>query len=620
MLSKPRPLLAFCTLLVITGLLGPRAARAGEQQNIAHYRNERLQRGARVLPTAATLEYRAALAELKKGNRAAAERRLGEAIQLNPNQPDAYFTLAALKARRLDFDAAVVLVNAFRMCLRSFSFQSLFALNLVVFVPYVLLLVSAIVCLSLAVKYLPFAAHKIRELIEKRFRAACPGLTAYLLLLLPLAFVPSVIVALAYITIVCWMFMYRREKALVFMLLVPFILLGLSGNALGLIDPIADPRSLTSLIAKGNDAPGSASLIDSIEGADAEGLEAEASVALGLLNQRHGNYLSASRHFFEAVSLAPDNAIGYINLGNLHFLQGDYEKAVEGYRKAESADPRDPVIQHDLAQAYIKLLLMKEASQALERASTLRIDDVKSTYTREALKRSVVLPRTFSSREMWKIAEVEGTRYADHFIDERMKPLTRFGSRTSGWILLCALVTAIVLSRAIAPWKLTFQCSNCGALTCVNCCSEEHDMSLCKGCAEVVHGITSEKVIDALLRQRRQSVLVSRRKPLRLLHILVPGLRDMSYGKILRACGLAGLFSLSVVQLFTKGYIVDDPAVITNVTPMWKTIVPAAGVFYSYLQSIFTRHNYEFKTRRARKAGSRSREIKAESLGGTRAA
>ena len=57
-------------------------------------------------------------------------------------------------------------------------------------------------------------------------------------------------------------------------------------------------------------------------------------------------------------SKSPNGSMGYVNLGNVYFIQGQYEKALEGYRKAESIDPEDPVCQYNLAQAFIKTLLI----------------------------------------------------------------------------------------------------------------------------------------------------------------------------------------------------------------------------------------------------------------------
>ena len=60
----------------------------------------------------ARLSYRRAVLELQQGNVEAAEEHLRQALKFDPRYPDAYFTLARIKARQFDVEAPVYLALA----------------------------------------------------------------------------------------------------------------------------------------------------------------------------------------------------------------------------------------------------------------------------------------------------------------------------------------------------------------------------------------------------------------------------------------------------------------------------------------------------------------------------
>lgn len=610
---------AICTFLCAVLLaLTAADALASESENIARYRRQELRAGAKTLPVLSRLAYRDAIASLGSGNMELAEKQLLESLDYDPQFVDPYFTLAQVKLRQIDPDAAIYFVQAFVTIAKSFRTQSLLIINLFVAIPYVLILVCLIVSVAMTGKYLPFAAHRLKELLQKRFHAALPGVSTNLMLLLPVLLLPGFVVAIAYLTLICWLFMYRRERFLMSMLFLPFIAFGVFGSFLRPLTPLSDPKSLTSLVAYANESAGDPRLIQAIDRAEVEGLEAQKNTALGLLYHRSGQYSDAADYFFRAISLQPKSGRDYINLGNVYFRQGLYEKALEGYRKAEDIEPMDPVGQYALAQAYIETMLMKEASQSLQLASALGLERVKSSYAKGALLDVPVLPKTLSNAELWRMAYVESRHVQGDILNDLLWSFSRSPREASGWFLLATLIAAMILSAVVDPSKLTFQCSNCGKLTCESCCNTDREMYLCRECAGTIEGVTSEKVSEALLRQKRQAVVVSRRKSSRFVTTLFPGMRDISYGRISRGFLLATLFSLGVVEVFSRGFIIKDDLSLIGTVPLWKTITPVAAIVLAYLMSFFTKPQYSFRAYRPKK--SRIKEISGETRGKARVA
>ncbi|MFH1755900.1 MAG: tetratricopeptide repeat protein, partial [Candidatus Latescibacterota bacterium] len=298
--------------------------------------------------------------------------------------------------------------------------------------------------------------------------------------------------------------------------------------------------------------------------------------------------------------------------GNVYYLQGDYAKALEGYRKASALDSLDAVCQYNLAQAYIKTFLLAESSDALKRASSSGIENVKQSYAANALKYFPVYPKMFSDRELWQISKIDGETYSGGHLWNILLPVTHFTPRTSAWLLSGALLFVLIIYRFVDRRKLTFQCANCGELTCENCCKDEDGRGFCESCAEVIEGVSSEKVISALLRRRRQAVIVKRRKSVRLLTSLIPGVRDIYYGRILRGTVIAGLFSISLILLWSRGMIVKDWNTIVTYIPLWKYIVFAGSGLAALLLSVLSKPPYDSKSFRSRGARGCMKEHRLE--------
>lgn len=589
-------ILAFCTFgaaMLHYGDARGGAPKLGE--NFTYYKKTQVQWGAMTLPLAAQLNYEAALYEIKAGNRDKAAVHLEEAIKLNPRYADAYLTLSRVKFRSLDPDALYYLVEGFRTMFGNFSSQSLLVVNAALYAVLLLVFVASIVFFSLALRYLPFLAHRISELLNTRFRAAFPRLSAYLVILVPFALLPGFVYGACLLILVTWYFMHRREKFAVIALVAPFILLGLLTDKIQQINPLADPGSFTNLAARASDSPGNTALIKAIENRTIPGLEAEKHNALGLLYLRQENYDDAAAHFLSAIERNGGNIMGYVNLGNVYYLQEMYEKALEGYRKAAQINDDDAVGQYNLAQAYIKTLLMAESSTALKKASAGGIDEIKLSYAEVVRPGVQVYPKTFSNRDLWRIASIESQGQEGNFLADVLRPITRTSAGSSALLLAAALLAAVILSRVFKDRHLSFQCSNCGELTCEGCCTHTGASYLCPACAQVIQGVSSDKVIEALLRQRRQAVIVKRRKTIRVLTAWVPGVRDVYYGRLTRGVALALLFSASVVFLWTKGFIVKDWNSLVTAVPLWKWIIPIAGTTLTYVLSFFSKQYYEVR-------------------------
>ena len=597
---------AFCTIFFLAPVI---AAADGQQSSAGHTnytaRLDLRPTGAQTFPLTAQLSHRRALQALESGNTEEAEQLLVKALEMDPGYAGPYFTLTRIKAQQLSSDTFYYLSKALITVATNFHYQRLMVLNAILFFLFFAAAMASVFCLAFTIKYLPFVAHKLKEMLVKRFDIALPRLSTYLLLLIPFALLPGFVTGIAVLIVFSWGFMLKREKLLTVVMVLPFLATGFFSGHINRFAPAADPTSLSSRIAAANQAYGDPRLIAEIEGIPAGALKIEKDLTLGLLHLRAENFMPAASHFLEAIAEDSDNQMAYVNLGNVYYLQGEYNKSLEGYRKAAALDTTDAICQYNLAQGYIKTLLLAESSLALRSASASGIEKIKQSYAPAALKNFPVYPKPFSAGELWRITAVESETYQGGGLDNVLVSLTRFTSRMSAWILLVALILAVMIFHFIDPRRLTFQCTNCGELTCNDCCSEDRGGYYCQGCSEAIDGVFSEKVIDALLRQRRHAVIVKRRKSVRLITSLIPGVRDLYYGHIMRGVSNAALFSLALVFLWTRGSLIGNWMSLFTAMPMWKIIAAVAAIVLSYLFSIFGKSTYSSKSFRS--PGSRTR-------------
>jgi tetratricopeptide (TPR) repeat protein len=609
MSTRAGAVLAFCTALLVAGaiLVGHAPAVFAAEENISRHVDQELRAGAVSLPLDAELEYAAALDDIHHGKLDEAKKRLQSSIALAPHFTDSYFTLARLEARRLSPDAIFWLVQGVVVTTRSFDAQSLFFANTGVAVMLIFLITSAIVWLALVLRYFPFLAHRIAEWLSRRFNAARPRACAYLLLFAPFFLIPAYPIAIALVMIAVWPFMARRERVVAFMSAAMFATLAWFAPWIDRYSPIADPASLTSLIAQANESAADPTLAALIAATPSRGLESEKQTALGLLAMRAGQQEQAVGYFLSAVEKNPHNSMPYVNIGNVYYLNGEFDKALEGYRKAEQVNAGDAVGQYNQAQAYIKTLLMDESSQALKRASQAGFDAIHDSFAERARDTWSIFPRIYGAEDFWRMAAVEGQHEQAAVMSSAIRNATGVSPRLGFVIVVAALLLSLIVARIIKPLKVAFQCSNCGEVTCNGCCSDAHGTILCKACGKVVGGVTSDKVLEALLRQRRQSVIVKRRKSIKWVTMWIPGVRHLYYGRMAGGIAVATLFAGCVVAFFATGYILPRWSSLDYSAPLWQWILPALGIILSYTIAVMSRQLYEMRSTRSA-ARSRSAE------------
>jgi len=122
----------------------------------------------------------------------------------------------------------------------------------------------------------------------------------------------------------------------------------------------------------------------------AVGLERDAAIltarTLGLAYLRSQQFAQAETAFAKIVVLAPDQALGYANLGLVHLRVGRYDAAERDIRRAAALDTASDDIALTLAKVYELTGRTAEARREVDRVLRRSPDDLRALYELAALE------------------------------------------------------------------------------------------------------------------------------------------------------------------------------------------------------------------------------------------
>ena len=352
-----------------------------------------------------------------------------------------------------------------------------------------------------------------------------------------------------------WAYLSRPMKILCLTL---FVFLGLAPEIIGFGAGFTDDaryvrgRALYSVIEGDWKGEGEA-VIERLAGEDPDNSSLQ--FALAVLKKRRREYDAASRLYKGILDVEPDHPGVLVNMGNIHFIRGDLDKAENLYLKAIGLDRQLAASHYNLSKLHQSKFLMNQGEREFNRAWRLdpelinyyvRIDHPE--YGNRAL--IDVVPETYPiwdrSRHYEKEGEISDSVW--HYLVHGI-PLSGARVLTVGLLLLLAAIE-LYGSRLIRV-KL---CPSCGDLICKRCLRSPVTITdLCAQCYQVYYhrdGIDPEKrkvklraIREHQLGQRTLTILTS---------IVLPG-----SGHVLRGYGLKGgmfafLFCLWMVVLVDR--------------------------------------------------------------------
>lgn len=99
--------------------------------------------------------------------------------------------------------------------------------------------------------------------------------------------------------------------------------------------------------------------------------DVDAMIQIGIIYGEGGDADEAKRFFEKAALLSTSNSAINNNLGNIHFLKGEYKDALLDYQTAADIDPADPYILVNLTKSYLCLDQRDNAAEAFRKAISI---------------------------------------------------------------------------------------------------------------------------------------------------------------------------------------------------------------------------------------------------------
>ena len=553
--------------------------------NLKAYAESELAHGAPSIPVASRALYREALQLLRDGKKDEAVQKLELAANITGDYAAPLFTLARIKIFSLNPDFLPYLIEGCRRVALSYPSQAVFAANAAAFLIFTIVGALLATLVALLVKYWQLIDHKIVEAFADRF-AFPPARWIIAIICVALVFMRlGLALYIAILLVALWSFMSRREKGAVLSLVILLSAASFAARSSNALAPAIDPRSVTNRLALVNRRGADEDCIARIRAIEGKDYRADRAFALGTMMYRIGRYPDAQAYLLESVSLANRFAPAFVNLGNVYFMQGDFDKALSGYQSAVELDSASAVANYNIGQSYIKKMLFAQSGEWLERANMMGIDAFRSAHPAIGLRNPPIYESGFESGELRSIAFLEGGERRDILIGEMLQPYVLFPFQWLWLLFAASLCAAMILSRKLpATWHVE-RCENCGSATCSACENVQTGIRLCRECADVIKDLGSVKVMEALLRTRRQRVASARQRSHRRRTLFFPGASHVYYGRTAPGIALSLIGAGAVAILVWRGACFKDPGAMNIVQPLWRMLFPLGALCAAYIVS-----------------------------------
>jgi tetratricopeptide (TPR) repeat protein len=588
-------LVVLVAFLCLAGSASDSTAAAPDVSAVSASVAQKYDAGVRRALAPAQAAYREALALEASGNAGEAVRMLEAAAALDPDYPDAHFTLARLLIFRQPDRAVGAMSEGFRILARSYPWQRHLLANLLTGLVFVWTVSLFLAVVGIVIRHLPHLRHVFQELLSRRPTRAARASSAAVSLGPVLWGLGAIPTATLYAGLVSFRWS-RRESLLVFLFL--FSALALAGG-ISFLAPWAGAPTLEEpslLVDRSMSSGYDSDLAAALLAWEArENTEALFPFALGSMARRSGDLDLAERQLTLAAVLQPQTPWILNNLGNVYFAREDYGRARQAYEASAAADPNAVEPHFNLGQVYTKALMFAEASREQSRASGLAFDRVSefSKWSAPQLNRTV-MDAAPPNKALWDLAGRHARTRAPSALEGNavlrgiagLTPPAPFALVFLPGLFLVFTLLGQLLGKGVG----SLHCSNCQKIICRRCVKRMQQRAFCDGCFQSVKDLKSSEFTRLLL--TRQGRSASRRRTIgqAILTFLLPG-----GGQLLRGASLSGFFALMVmsataVLVVSNGALVPSLDVLPLGSPGWAKRVPLILLFLLTYAATVTRY------------------------------
>jgi tetratricopeptide (TPR) repeat protein len=347
-----------------------------------------------------------------------------------------------------------------------------------------LVLSAMVFAVALFIRYGRSMGHDFREMLSTRFHGGSVSVLAFALLFLPLFLWLGPAWLILYWFAIFFGYASRAERVMI-------VIFALAIGAM----PIVVDRTATW--AAGVDNP----IVEADLGSTAGSYQPEAlrrmeevaalapdndvvQILLGNLELQEGNEQQSEVHYRHAERVN-DSAGAHVNIGNLHFLNGDFAASVTEYEKAQGLDPKLAIAFFNDSVASGELYKFDIQGQKLEQAKKLDRGYIER-LTQTPPPQKIVM-YTPSVRQAWDTATTlaqKGTVRTLFGTYAWFDPLASASNPiTIGSLMAVILAIVLWLKRRRAGFANA--CIKCGRTFCYRCKSARESATFCTQCIHI---------------------------------------------------------------------------------------------------------------------------------------
>ncbi|MDQ3282320.1 MAG: hypothetical protein M3Q69_13030 [Acidobacteriota bacterium] len=491
----------------------------------------------------------AGLASEEKNSREIAQWATRAASKLDSASPAVAFSEADRALRTGGWGKAIpIALQGFARAFRNYRTNVLSRADLLIVASLALAITTILLGIALFIRYGRSMAHDFREILGQRMTGGSVSVLAFALLFLPLFLWLGPMWLVFYWIAIFFAYADVPERIAIAVLLILSALLPLmADSAANRVAGVESPVVMAALASEYQEYQPDAlrrlqELISVVP--DHPTLQ----LLAGNLQAFEGNDDQAQQHYRRAIELRANYAGAHVNLGNLLFLNNEFQAALTQYDAAQKADPKNAIAYYNASVASGETYKFDEQKAMLEKARSADRSFTEKVARTPPPQKIVMYSPSIS--EAWAIHRDIVKRPAARALFGNYSVFDPLRSALNPITIgaLLSLILALTLWATRRKSGLANACIKCGRTFCYRCKSARESATYCTQCIHIYlkrDGVSLDTKRKKLEEVTEHQTGMSRRN--KLFATFLPGAAQMMEGRT--ASGALGAFFFALFVL-----------------------------------------------------------------------
>ncbi len=519
--------------------------------------------GAIAIPEAALFINIAALDEYyNRSNIKDAEKLLLYANQIDPFNMGIMYNFLKISLLNFRFENTALILKMLKNSFYDIFNRFCILYNILTFIRYFVFSLFIILTLLLFIKNINGIFYAFSNNLSKKLTLFQKRIIVIIIIFLPLILQINPLLWIFYISLINYIFIRRREKLVIGLLLIIIICMPIFFNVENHILGKMNVDDNLSVIVKANYYGWDSPLIEKI---DKHIIEQPFTNSLffakALLYKKGGYFEKAEMEYNKILITGEESGEIYNNIGNLMYFMGLYSKAEEHYQKAIEISPKLPQPYYNLAQIYIDRLDLNESNDLMLKATRLNHDlinnfmenSVKGYYNTELIDCGV--PEQYLWNEFVKRNQLASPPV---IMGIKMDVIV--------FISLISLILSGIIGTLLKHKMKLRKCFTCGEIIFESKTKIFNEQKVCSKCFDIL-----DSTISDTLRSRKYESMIRmtdkrKIKKIRIMSLVFPGAGRIIQGKFFKGnLNISLMVSLIILLFSDKIFIVRNPYVLNSI-------------------------------------------------------